>query len=105
MKHLPYLAVCAAAAACLGAAAGWPWGLPAGVVLVLAAIGARIATRDRGEIGDDIVTIFCLRCDADPARRCTCVGDCGRRHCKWATLISDKQFRRELAELLEGDSK
>lgn len=105
MNHpVPYGITCGITGAILAALTGWPYGLPIGVLVVLILLGLRLAWRDhRTEIGDDVVTIFCRCCDGHPELPCTCAGDCGRRHCKHATLISDRQFRRELAALLDSN--
>lgn len=47
------------------------------------------AGRDRGGIGDDVVTIFCRHCDGQPWADCTCTADCGRRLCDWATVTGE----------------
>jgi hypothetical protein len=80
-RHLPYALVCVAAAAAIGAAAGWQWGLPAGLVLCLIAVGLRIVLHRAGELADELARIepcgFCsdLTEIGDPGD-CVCVVPC-----------------------------
>lgn len=80
------------------------WALAVCTVINIIALGIRWAFRDCAGIGDDVVTIFCRCCDEQPDLPCTCIGDCGRRYCRWATFVSDPEFHRELAALL-GESE
>jgi hypothetical protein len=92
-------------------AALWPlWlGIAAAIVLLFAACTAAFVllihqARHAPPVGDDTLAMLCPPCDLRQLwLPCDCDGDCGRRYCKWATILPDGQFTAELLELLDRE--
>ena len=77
--------------------------IAAAAVILAPFAAARAIFRKRPPLGDDVIAMLCKCCDGSPELDCTCIGDCGRRYCKWATIISDREFTAELARMLDAE--